>query len=99
MEDSKKKMLREVSHDRLTPKKRDDLVQSEIFGDFLQIVVFVILFEPLIVILVSLDTKFITSLEQIITRPLYNGRLSYTRYYHKPAGINGSITLTLQIHM
>ena len=27
-------MLREVSHDRLTPKKRDDLVQSEIFGDF-----------------------------------------------------------------
>ena len=34
MEDPKKKMLREVSHDRLTPKKRDDLVQSEIFGDF-----------------------------------------------------------------
>ena len=34
MEDSKKKMLREVSHDRLTPKKRDDLVQSEIFGNF-----------------------------------------------------------------
>ena len=34
MENSKKKMLREVSHDRLTPKKRDDLVQSEIFGDF-----------------------------------------------------------------
>jgi len=27
-------MLREVSYDRLTPKKRDDLVQSEIFGDF-----------------------------------------------------------------
>ena len=34
MEDPKKKMLREVSQDRLTPKKRDDLVQSEIFGDF-----------------------------------------------------------------
>ena len=34
MEDSKKKMLREVSHDRLTPKKRDDFVQSEIFGNF-----------------------------------------------------------------
>ena len=34
MENSKKKMLREVSYDRLTPKKRDDLVQSEIFGDF-----------------------------------------------------------------
>ena len=34
MENSKKKMLREVSHDRLTPKKRDDLVQCEIFGDF-----------------------------------------------------------------
>ena len=34
MEDPKKKMLREVSHDRLTPKKRDDLVQSEIFGEF-----------------------------------------------------------------
>tara|TARA_B100001173_G_scaffold64078_1_gene54040 strand:- start:628 stop:783 length:156 start_codon:yes stop_codon:yes gene_type:complete len=34
MENSKKKMLREVSHDRLTPKKRDELVQSEIFGDF-----------------------------------------------------------------
>ena len=34
MENPKKKMLREVSHDRLTPKKRDDLVQSEIFGDF-----------------------------------------------------------------
>ena len=34
MENSKKKMLREVSRDRLTPKKRDDLVQSEIFGDF-----------------------------------------------------------------
>ena len=34
MENSKKKMLREVNNDRLTPKKRDDLVQSEIFGDF-----------------------------------------------------------------
>ena len=34
MENSKKKMLREVSHDLLTPKKRDDLVQSEIFGNF-----------------------------------------------------------------
>ena len=34
MENPKKKMLREVSNDRLTPKKRDDLVQSEIFGDF-----------------------------------------------------------------
>ena len=34
MENSKKKMLREVNHDHLTPKKRDDLVQSEIFGDF-----------------------------------------------------------------
>ena len=34
MENSKKKMLREVSNDRLTPKKRDELVQSEIFGDF-----------------------------------------------------------------
>ena len=34
MENSKKKMLREVGHDHLTPKKRDDLVQSEIFGDF-----------------------------------------------------------------
>ena len=34
MENSKKKMLREVSNDHLTPKKRDDLVQSEIFGDF-----------------------------------------------------------------
>ena len=34
MKNSKKKMLREVSHDRLTPKKRDDLVQSEIFGNF-----------------------------------------------------------------
>ena len=34
MENSKKKMLREVSYDRLTPKKRDELVQSEIFGDF-----------------------------------------------------------------
>ena len=34
MEDPKKKMLREVSNDHLTPKKRDDLVQSEIFGNF-----------------------------------------------------------------
>ena len=34
MENSKKKMLREVSNDHLTPKKRDDLVKSEIFGDF-----------------------------------------------------------------
>ena len=34
MENSKKKMLREVSNDHLTPKKRDDLVQSEIFGNF-----------------------------------------------------------------
>ena len=34
MENSKKKMLREVTQDRLTPKKRDDLVQSEIFGNF-----------------------------------------------------------------
>ena len=34
MENSKKQMLREVSIDRLTPKKRDELVQSEIFGDF-----------------------------------------------------------------
>ena len=51
--------------------------------------------EPLIVILVSLDTKFITSLEQIITRPLYKGGLSYTRYYHKPSRINGSITLDI----
>ena len=34
MENTEKKMLREVSHDHLTPKKRDDLVQSEIFGDF-----------------------------------------------------------------
>ena len=34
MENSKKKMLREVSNDHLTPKKRDDLVQSEIFGKF-----------------------------------------------------------------
>ena len=34
MENSKKKMLREVSNDHLTPKKRDDLVQSEIFCDF-----------------------------------------------------------------
>ena len=33
MEKSKKKMLRDVSHDRLTPKKRDDLVQSDMFGD------------------------------------------------------------------
>ena len=28
------KMLREISNDHLTPKKRDTLVQSEIFGDF-----------------------------------------------------------------
>ena len=34
MENSKKKMLREVSHDRLTPKTRDDIVQTEILGDF-----------------------------------------------------------------
>ena len=34
MKNSKKKMLREVSNDHLTPKKRDDLVQSEIFGNF-----------------------------------------------------------------
>ena len=34
MENSKKKMLREVSNAHLTPKKRDDLVQSEIFGNF-----------------------------------------------------------------
>ena len=34
MENSKKKMLREVSNDHLTPKKRDYLVQSEIFGNF-----------------------------------------------------------------
>ena len=34
MENSKKKMLREVSNDHLTPKKRDDLVQREIFGNF-----------------------------------------------------------------
>ena len=34
MENSKKKMLREVSTDHLTPKKRDELVQSEIFGNF-----------------------------------------------------------------
>tara|TARA_R100000008_G_scaffold11722_1_gene5901 strand:- start:59 stop:211 length:153 start_codon:yes stop_codon:yes gene_type:complete len=34
MENSNKKMLREVDNDHLTPKKRDDLVQSEIFGDF-----------------------------------------------------------------
>jgi hypothetical protein len=34
MENSKRKMLREVNKDHLTPKKRDDLVQSEIFGDF-----------------------------------------------------------------
>ena len=32
MENSKKKMLREVSHDSLTPKKYDSQVQSEIFG-------------------------------------------------------------------
>ena len=34
MENSKKKMLREVANDILTPKKRDEMVQSEIFGDF-----------------------------------------------------------------
>ena len=34
MENSMKKMLREVYNDHLTPKKRDELVQSEIFGDF-----------------------------------------------------------------
>ena len=34
MENSKKKMLREVNNDRLTPKKHDNVVQSEIFGDF-----------------------------------------------------------------
>ena len=34
MENSNKKMLREVDNDHLTPKKRDDLVQSEIFGNF-----------------------------------------------------------------
>ena len=34
MENSKKKMLREVNNDHLTPKKRDTLIQSEIFGDF-----------------------------------------------------------------
>ena len=34
MENSKRKMLREVNKDNLTPKKRDDLLQSEIFGDF-----------------------------------------------------------------
>ena len=34
MENSKKKRLREVSNDHLTPKKRDELVQSEIFGNF-----------------------------------------------------------------
>ena len=34
MENSKRKMLREVNKDHLTPKKRDDLLQSEIFGDF-----------------------------------------------------------------
>ena len=34
MENSKKKFLRDVSYDRLTPKKRDELVQSEIFGNF-----------------------------------------------------------------
>ena len=28
------KMLREISNDHLTPKKRDKMVQSEIFGDF-----------------------------------------------------------------
>jgi len=34
MENSNKKMLREVNNDNLTPKKRDDLIQSEIFGNF-----------------------------------------------------------------
>ena len=34
MENPKKKMLREVSYDHLTPKKHDNVVQSEIFGDF-----------------------------------------------------------------
>ena len=34
MENSNKKMLREVNNDHLTPKKRDTLIQSEIFGDF-----------------------------------------------------------------
>ncbi len=34
MENSKKKMLREVANDILTPKKRDEMIQSEIFGDF-----------------------------------------------------------------
>ena len=34
MENSKRKMLREVNNDHLTPKNRDDLLQSEIFGDF-----------------------------------------------------------------
>jgi hypothetical protein len=34
MENSTRKMLREVNKDHLTPKKRDDLIQSEIFGDF-----------------------------------------------------------------
>ena len=34
MENSNKKMLREVDNDHLTPKKRDDLVQSVIFGNF-----------------------------------------------------------------
>ena len=34
MENSKRKMLREVNKDHLTPKIRDDLLQSEIFGDF-----------------------------------------------------------------
>ena len=34
MENSNKKMLREVDNDNLTPKKRDNLLQSEIFGDF-----------------------------------------------------------------
>ena len=34
MENSKRKMLREVNKDHLTPKKHDDLLQSEIFGDF-----------------------------------------------------------------
>ena len=34
MENYKRKMLREVNKDHLTPKKRDNLLQSEIFGDF-----------------------------------------------------------------
>ena len=34
MEKSKRKMLREVNKVHLTPKKRDDLLLSVIFGDF-----------------------------------------------------------------